>query len=105
MDRVRWVSRPSDHALLALIAALGVSGVWMKYADPASVVAVKAFVRGIVFLDPLPLPHHAVLVVHVLLAGVLMAVFPFGKLMHGPGLWLNPVRAQRDDARERRRRG
>jgi hypothetical protein len=29
----------------------------------------------------------------------LLVIFPFGKLMHGPGLWLNPTRAQVDKPR------
>jgi nitrate reductase gamma subunit len=101
VDRVRWISRPSDHALLALLAAIALSGAWMKYLEPVNVLAVKAFVRGLLCLAPVPLPHHAVLLIHLSLVALLMALFPFGKLMHGPGVWLNPVRAQTDSARER----
>ena len=101
VDRVRFVSRPSDHALLALLAGIALSGAWMKYLDPVNVVAVKSFVRGILLFAPEPVPRHAVLLIHLVLAALLVALFPFGKLMHGPGLWVNPVRAQTDTARER----
>lgn len=103
VDRIRWITRPSDHAVLALIAGVALTGVIMKYVAPADVVAVKAFVRGLVTARPEPLPGDAILLAHVLLAAALIAVFPFGKLMHGPGLWVNPTRAQADDARERAR--
>lgn len=99
--RIRWISRPSDHAMLALIAAIALSGIAMKYAWPSDVVAVKGFVRGLLTLAPAPLPVSAVLLVHIVLGALLIALYPFGKLMHGPGVWLNPIRAQRDDARER----
>lgn len=107
VERIRWITRPADHAMLALIAAIACSGITIKYALPVDVVAVKDFVRGALSLDPEPLPRHGVLVLHLVLAALLIALFPFGKLLHGPGLWLNPTRAQADDARERgaRRRG
>ena len=31
-----------------------------------------------------------------------MAVFPFSKLLHAPGLFFSPTRNQADDSRERR---
>lgn len=101
VERIRWITRPADHAMLALIAAIALSGVAMKYALPVDVVAVKSFVRGALSFDPAPLPRHGVLALHLVLAAALIALFPFGKLLHGPGLWLNPTRAQPDNARER----
>ena len=99
--RMRWITRPADHAMLALIAAIALSGVAMKYALPVDVVAVKSFVRGVLTLQPQPMPRHGVLLAHLALGTALIALFPFGKLVHGAGLWLNPTRAQADDARER----
>jgi nitrate reductase gamma subunit len=101
VERIRWITRPADHAMLALIGAIALSGVAMKYALPVDVVAVKGFVRGALTLDPQPLPRHRVFALHLGLGAALIALFPFGKLVHGPGLWLNPTRAQPDDARER----
>lgn len=99
VDRVRWVTRPADHAALALLAALAGSGVLLKYVWPVNVLAVKAWARGLLDLAPAPIPEHGALLLHVALAIVLALVFPFGKLMHGPGLWVNPTRARPDDAR------
>ena len=94
VDRVRWISRPSDHLLLGLIAVIAVTGVVTKYLAPVDVVAVKGFVRGLLGDAGGPLPASPWLVWHVAGAGALLALFPFGKLMHGPGLWVNPTRAR-----------
>ena len=99
--RVRYVTSPSDHLMLALLVALAASGMFMKYAAPVDVVAVKGFMRGVLFLDWQYLPASAVLWLHVALASVLLLVFPFSKLLHAPGLFFSPTRNQADDPRER----
>ncbi len=101
VDRIRWITRPADHAALALIAGVAVTGVIVKYAAPVNVLAVKQFVRGVLTLSPAPLPEGDIALAHMLLAAALLALFPFGKLMHGPGLWVNPTRTQVDDPRAR----
>lgn len=99
--RVRYVSSPSDHLMLALLLAIAASGMLMKYFAPVNVVEVKEFVRGVIFLDWQPLPASGVLWLHVALAAVLLLVFPFSKLLHAPGLFFSPTRNQIDDPRER----
>jgi nitrate reductase gamma subunit len=42
------------------------------------------------------------LFLHLLLVVVLMIVFPFSKLLHGPGLFFSPSRNQVDNPREKR---
>jgi nitrate reductase gamma subunit len=97
VDRLRFISRVSDHAVLVLLGAIAVSGVVLKYHWPVNVLVVRDFVRGVLGLaEPVPLPVHEVLLVHLSLAALLLLFLPFGKLMHGPALWLNPTRAQAD---------
>jgi nitrate reductase gamma subunit len=100
--RVRFLSTPSDHLMLALLLALGASGFAMKYLVHPDVVGVKTFTLGLVRLDWQPLPPAAPLYVHLALAGVLMLVFPVSKLLHAPGIFFSPTRNQPDDSRERR---
>jgi nitrate reductase gamma subunit len=100
VDRMRFISRVSDHAILALIAAIVVTGLGLKYFWPVNVFEVKDFVRGAVLLgDAESVPLHLGFLVHSSLALMLIVVFPFGKLMHGVGLWINPTRAQADRGR------
>ena len=102
VDRVRYISAPSDHLMLALLVAIGGSGVAMRFYVHTDIVAVKAFALGLVRFDWQPLPSDAVLLLHLALVAVLMAVFPFSKLLHAPGLFFSPTRNQADDPRERR---
>ena len=102
VDRVRYISAPSDHLMLALLVAIGGSGVAMRFVAHTDVVALKAFALGLVRLDWQPIPSDGVLLLHLGLVVLLMAVFPFSKLLHAPGLFFSPTRNQADDSRERR---
>ena len=102
VDRVRYISAPSDHLMLALLLLIGLSGLGMRYLDPTDVVAVKAFFLGLLQLRPQPLPADPLLLLHLALVALLMLIFPFSKLLHAPGLFFSPTRNQVDDPRERR---
>lgn len=102
VDRVRYISSPSDHLMLALLAGIGGSGLAMKYVLPTDVVALKAFVLGLMAFDWQPLPVDPALLVHLALVALLMIVFPISKLLHAPGVFFSPSLNQVDDARERR---
>ena len=102
VDRVRYISAPSDHLMLALLVAIGGSGVAMRFALHTDIVALKAFALGLVRFDWQPVPTDGVLLLHLGLVFALMAVFPFSKLLHAPGVFFSPTRNQADDSRERR---
>ncbi|HUG76268.1 MAG TPA: respiratory nitrate reductase subunit gamma [Burkholderiales bacterium] len=102
VDRVRYISSPSDHLMLALLAAIAASGLAMKYLAHTDIVALKAFFLGLMAFDWQPLPADPVLLVHLALVAVLMIVFPVSKLLHAPGVFFSPSLNQVDDARERR---
>jgi hypothetical protein len=67
------------------------------------IVAVKAFMLGLMRFDLQPLPADGPLLVHLFLVALLMAIFPASKLLHAPGVFFSPTRNQADDSRERRR--
>mgnify|MGYP001342084115 CR=1 FL=1 len=102
VDRIRYISTPSDHLMLALLVAIAASGLAMKYVAHVDIVAVKSFIRGLMVLEVRPLPADPVLAVHLLLVAALMIVFPFSKLLHAPGLFFSPGRNQIDNPREKR---
>jgi len=102
VDRVRYISSPSDHLMLALLAAIAASGLAMKYLAHTDIVALKAFFLGLMAFDWQPLPADPVLLVHLALVAALMIVFPVSKLLHAPGVFFSPSLNQVDDARERR---
>jgi nitrate reductase gamma subunit len=102
VDRVRYISSPSDHLMLALLAAIAASGLAMKYLAHTDIVALKAFFLGLMAFDWQPLPADPVLLLHLALVATLMIVFPVSKLLHAPGVFFSPSLNQVDDARERR---
>jgi nitrate reductase gamma subunit len=102
VDRVRYISSPSDHLMLALLAAIAASGLAMKYLVRTDIVALKAFFLGLMAFDWQPLPADPLLLVHLALVAALMIVLPLSKLLHAPGVFFSPSLNQVDDARERR---
>jgi nitrate reductase gamma subunit len=102
VDRIRYISSPSDHLMLALLAAIAASGLAMKYLAHTDIVSLKAFFLGLMRFDWQPLPADPVLLLHLTLVAALMIVFPVSKLLHAPGVFFSPSLNQVDDARERR---
>ena len=102
VDRVRYISSPSDHLMLLLLLAIGVSGVLMTFFYPIDIVSMKIFFLGLMRFNPQPLPTDFLMLVHLALVALLMIIFPFSKLLHAPGLFFSPTRNQIDNPREQR---
>jgi len=103
VERIRYISTASDHLMLALLVAIALTGLGMKYLAPTDVIAVKAFMLGLFRFEVQPLPADFLLLVHLALVALLLAVFPASKLLHAPGVFFTPTRNQPDDSRERHR--
>jgi nitrate reductase gamma subunit len=102
VDRVRYITGPSDHLMLALLVGIGASGLNMRYLAHTDIVAVKAFFLGLMRFSWQPLPSDPALLVHLTLVAMLMIVFPVSKLLHAPGVFFSPTRNQVDNPREKR---
>ena len=102
VDRVRYISTPSDHLMLALLIGIGLSGMMMTFVAHTDIVALKAFVLGLMTFNWQPMPADAVLMAHLFLVALLMIIFPVSKLLHAPGIFFSPSRNQADNPRERR---
>lgn len=99
IDRVRYISAPSDHLMLLLLLCIAGSGLLMGTVWPVDLYAIREFSLGLTRPSLPPLPGDPVLVMHLGLAALLLLVFPFSKLLHVPGVLLTPTRQQRDRAR------
>lgn len=102
VERIRYISTPSDHLMLALLILIACSGIMMKFVFHTDIVAVKAFFLGLMLFDWQPLPADGPLYVHLALAVILLVAFPFSKLLHAPGIFFSPTRNQADNPREAR---
>lgn len=104
VDRVRYISAPSDYLMLLLLLAIGASGLMMKFVVHTDIVAVKSFFQGLLwpFAGISNLPGDFILLAHLFLVAVLMIIFPISKLLHAPGIFFSPTRNQVDNPREQR---
>ncbi|MGB5831150.1 MAG: respiratory nitrate reductase subunit gamma [Thiohalocapsa sp.] len=102
VDRVRYITSLSDHLILALLIAIGLSGLTMRFAMHTDIIRVKDFFQGLYSFQINPLPADPLLLLHLLLVAGLMIIFPYSKLLHAPGLFFSPTRNQVDNPREQR---
>ncbi len=102
VERIRYISTPSDHLMLVLFLVIGMSGLIMRFLVHGDVIAVKGFMLGLMHLNLQTLPPGIGLYVHLSMVALLMMIFPISKLLHAPGLFFSPSRNQVDNPREKR---
>jgi len=102
VDRVRYISTPSDYLHLLLLIGIGMSGAMMTFVAHTDIVALKMFALGLMRFAPQPVPEDPILLAHLAMVAVLMIIFPISKLLHAPGVFFSPTRNQADNPRERR---
>jgi nitrate reductase gamma subunit len=102
VERIRYISTPSDHLMLLLLMAIASSGLMMKFVVHTDVIAVKGYFLGLMHLNVQALPDDILLFVHLSLVAALLIIFPFSKLLHAPGVFFSPTRNQTDNPREHR---
>ncbi len=103
VERIRYISNPSDYIMLILLLIIGMSGSMMTFVKHTDIVQLKAALLGFLSLNwQYNLPADPILFVHLTAVFALMIVFPFSKLLHAPGVFFSPSRNQVDNAREKR---
>ena len=99
-SQIRYVSLPADYFPLLLIIALGFSGMLMRYLFRVDVTAVKELAIGLFKFSPVSPEGIGVLFyIHLFILSVLIAYFPFSKLMHFAGIFLSPTRNLANNSR------
>jgi nitrate reductase gamma subunit len=102
VERIRYISSPSDYFMLILLLVIGGSGTLVSFVTRTDIVQFKAFMLGVIYFDWQPIPTDVFLLVHLSAVILLMIIFPFSKLLHAPGVFFSPGRNQVDNAREKR---
>ncbi len=102
VDRVRYISSPSDYFMLLLILGIAGTGMLMTFVEHTDIVMLKEFILGLIYFNLQPLPSDLLLLSHLGLVITLMIIFPISKLLHAPGLFFSPTRNQVDNSREKR---
>lgn len=104
IDRVRYISAPSDFLMLVLLLVIGGSGLMMKFVSHTDITQVKTFFLSLqtFTISQWSLPTDPILLIHLSAVALLMFIFPISKLLHAPGVFFSPSRNQVDNSRERR---
>jgi nitrate reductase gamma subunit len=99
--QVRYISLLSDYFPLFLLFGIGLSGFWLRHLQKTDVVGVKELVMGLVSFNPtVPEGLSLLFYGHFLLACILIAYFPFSKLVHMAGVFLSPTRNMANNSRK-----
>jgi len=102
VDRVRYISSPSDYLMLLLIMGIAGTGLGIAYVSHTDIVQLKSFIMGLFLFDWQNLPNDTLLLAHLTMVLALAMIFPVSKLLHAPGLFMAPTRYQIDNPREKR---
>ncbi len=82
VDRIRYISTPSDHLMLLLLVVICVSGLLLANVTFVDLSAVRNYALGLRVLQINELPTSLVLNIHLSSVILLVVIFPFSKLMH-----------------------
>jgi nitrate reductase gamma subunit len=103
LPNIRMISLASDYFPLFLIFGIVFSGIFMRYFTKVDVVAAKELTYGLVSFS---LPSLAkmqeigsIFYIHLFFVSVLLAYFPWSKLMHMGGVFLSPTRNLANNSR------
>jgi nitrate reductase gamma subunit len=100
---VRYVSLAADFFPLFLIGGIALTGILMRYFSKVDIFSAKKLTMGLVTFQPtIPEGVGALFYVHLFFVCILLAYFPFSKLMHLGGIFLSPTRNLPTDTRARR---
>jgi nitrate reductase gamma subunit len=103
VPQLRYISLPADYFPLFLIMGVALSGILMRYFIRVDITNVKELIVGLTSLRPtIPEGIGVIFFVHLFLLSVLIAYFPFSKLMHAGGVFFSPTRNMPNDNRENR---
>lgn len=101
--QIRYISLPSDYLALFLLLGVVTFGILMRLFYQVDIEGVKRLAMGVFTFNPVipdgvGLPFY----IHIFLVSVLVAYFPFSKLMHAAGILLSPTRNLKNNSRQQR---
>jgi nitrate reductase gamma subunit len=101
IPHVRYISLVNDFFPLFLIMGIALTGIFMRYVTKVDIVAIKELTMGLVTFRPtIPEGISSLFFAHMFLVSILLAYFPFSKLMHLGGIFLSPTRNMTANTRQ-----
>ena len=100
LSQMRYLSLPADYFPLFLIMGIAMTGILMRYLLKVDVISVKELTLSLVSFHPkAPEGIGVLFYIHLFLVSVLVAYFPFSKLVHMAGIFLSPTRNLSNNSR------
>jgi len=101
--KLKYISLSSDYFPLFLIISIAVTGILMRYFTKVDILSIKELAIGLFSINPvIPQGIGIMFYIHLFLVSVLLAYFPFSKLLHMPGIFLSPTRNLANNNRMKR---
>jgi len=94
LPRSLYISNLPDYFALILLGLIAATGIMVSYWSHVYLVDVKAFVLGLMTLQPVAPPTHPLFLLHLAFILLLMIYFPFSKLLHAGGIFFSPPENQ-----------
>jgi len=103
VPKIRYISLPADYFPLFLLLSIIGSGMLMRHIYKVNLITVKELALSLASFHPvLPEGIGAIFYVHLFFVCLLIAYFPFSKLMHLGGVFLSPTRNLANNNRSKR---
>jgi len=91
--KLRYISLPADYFALFLLMGIVFSGILMRYFMKTDITAIKELGTGLLSFSPtVPEGIGVIFFIHLFMVTILLAYFPFSKLMHFAGVFMSPTR-------------
>lgn len=101
--KLRYFSLLSDYFPLFLIISIAITGILMRYFIKVDIISIKELAIGLFSFNPVvPEGIGIMFYIHLFLVCVLIAYFPFSKLLHMAGVFLSPTRNLANNSRMKR---
>jgi nitrate reductase gamma subunit len=101
--QMRYISLASDYFALFLLLGVVVCGILMRLFYYVDIEGVKELAMGALTFNPvIPAGVNSIFYIHIFLVSVLVAYFPFSKMMHAAGILLSPTRNLKNNSRMKR---
>ena len=101
--QVRYISLFADYFALFMLLGLALSGIVLRYFIKTDISGIKELAMGLATFSPtVPAGLHPIFFLHMFLLSILVAYFPFSKLMHLGGVFLSPTRNLANNNRMKR---
>jgi len=101
--QIRYISLPSDYFALFLLLGVVTFGILMRLFYQVDIEGVKRLAMGVLTFNPvIPAGISSAFYIHIFLVSILVAYFPFSKMMHAAGILLSPTRNLKNNSRQKR---